>query len=122
LLQRAVENPEVAAALPRTGKSLKDWNAQTPPGPASYAALVEDLGHLADSSDAGALARRLCGGGRPFPEFAGRWRPAWMPPPFLCPLLSFLLLVHLGMIRSRVRIYKLKLSVFDSIPYGFYLN
>ena len=59
LLQRAVENPEVAAALPRTGKSLKDWNAQTPPGPASYAALVEDLGHLSDSSDAGALARRL---------------------------------------------------------------
>ncbi|MBW8723440.1 MAG: ABC transporter permease, partial [Polaromonas sp.] len=59
LLQRAIENPEVAAALPRTGKSLKDWNAQTPPGPASYAALVEDLGHLSDSSDAGALARRL---------------------------------------------------------------
>ncbi len=59
LLQRAVENPEVAAALPRTGKSLKDWNAQTPPGPASYAALVEDLGRLSDSSDAGALARRL---------------------------------------------------------------
>lgn len=59
LLQRAVENPEVARALPRTAKSLKDWNAQTPPGPASYAALVEDLGHLSDSSDAGALARRL---------------------------------------------------------------
>jgi putative spermidine/putrescine transport system permease protein len=59
LLQRAVENPEVAAALPRTGQSLKDWNAQKPPGPASYAALVEDLGHLSDSSDAGALARRL---------------------------------------------------------------
>ncbi len=59
LLQRAIENPEVAAALPRTGQSLKDWNAQTPPGPASYAALVEDLGHLSDSSDAGALARRL---------------------------------------------------------------
>lgn len=59
LLQRAVENPEVARALPRTAQSLKDWNAQTPPGPASYAALVEDLGHLSDSSDAGALARRL---------------------------------------------------------------
>lgn len=59
LLQRAVENPEVARALPRTAQSLKDWNAQTPPSPASYAALVEDLGHLSDSSDAGALARRL---------------------------------------------------------------
>ena len=59
LLQRAVENPEVAAALPRTVQSLKGWNIQTPPQPASYSALVEDLGHLSDSSDAGALARRL---------------------------------------------------------------
>ncbi len=59
LLQRAVENPEVVAALPRTVQSLKGWNPQTPPAPASYAALVEDLGHLSDSADAGALARRL---------------------------------------------------------------
>lgn len=59
LLQRAVENPEVVAALPRTVQSLRDWNPDAPPKPASYAALVEDLGHLSDSSDAGALARRL---------------------------------------------------------------
>ncbi|WP_431095669.1 ABC transporter permease [Polaromonas aquatica] len=59
LLQRAVENPEVVAALPRTVQSLKDWNPEAPPKPASYATLVEDLGHLSDSSDAGALARRL---------------------------------------------------------------
>src|SRR5687768_6636794 len=59
LLQRAVENPEVVAALPRTVQSLKDWNPEAPPKSASYAALVEDLGHLSDSSDAGALARRL---------------------------------------------------------------
>ena len=59
LLQRAVENPEVVAALPRTVQSLKGWNPQTPPAPASYAALVQDLGHLSDSADAGALARRL---------------------------------------------------------------
>lgn len=59
LLLRAVENPEVVAALPRTVQSLKGWNPQTPPAPASYAALVEDLGHLSDSSDAGTLARRL---------------------------------------------------------------
>ncbi|MEO7888046.1 MAG: ABC transporter permease, partial [Polaromonas sp.] len=52
LLQRAVENPEVVAALPRTVQSLKNWNPQTPPEPASYAALVEDLSHLSDSSDA----------------------------------------------------------------------
>jgi len=59
LLQRAVENPEVVAALPRTVQSLKGWNPETAPAPASYAALVEDLGHLSDSADAGALARRL---------------------------------------------------------------
>ncbi|WP_411878958.1 ABC transporter permease [Polaromonas sp. YR568] len=59
LLQRAVENPEVVAALPRTVQSLKGWNPETSPSPASYAALVEDLGHLSDSADAGALARRL---------------------------------------------------------------
>ncbi|ABE44829.1 ABC transporter permease [Polaromonas sp. JS666] len=59
LLQRAVENPEVVAALPRTVQSLKGWNPETTPAPASYAALVEDLGHLSDSADAGALARRL---------------------------------------------------------------
>lgn len=59
LLQRAVENPEVVNALPRTVQSLKGWAPQAAPAPASYAALVEDLGHLSDSSDAGALARRL---------------------------------------------------------------
>jgi putative spermidine/putrescine transport system permease protein len=40
-------------------QSLKGWDPQVAPAPASYAALVEDLGHLSDSSDAGALARRL---------------------------------------------------------------
>jgi putative spermidine/putrescine transport system permease protein len=59
LLQRAVENPEVVGALPRTVKSLEGWNPQAAPSAASYAALMEDLGRLSDSSDAGALARRL---------------------------------------------------------------
>jgi putative spermidine/putrescine transport system permease protein len=59
LLQRAVENPEVVNALPRTVQSLKGWDPQAPPAPAAYAALVQDLGSLSDSSDAGALARRL---------------------------------------------------------------
>jgi putative spermidine/putrescine transport system permease protein len=59
LLQRAVENPEVANALPRTAQALQGWKPETAPGPAAYAALVEDLSHLPDSADAGALARRL---------------------------------------------------------------
>jgi len=59
LLQRAVENPEVAAALPRTVQALAPWNRQEAPGAAAYGALGQDLMQLADSADAGAVARRL---------------------------------------------------------------
>ena len=59
LLQRAVENPEVANALPATIEALHDWDRRDAPGPAAYAALVQDLARLPDSADAGALARRL---------------------------------------------------------------
>jgi putative spermidine/putrescine transport system permease protein len=59
LLKRAIENPEVANALPRTAVALDDWDREgTPPAPA-YAALLKDLAALPDSADAGALARRL---------------------------------------------------------------
>ena len=59
LLKRAVENPEVANALPRTAAALADWSRQGTPPDAAYAALVRDLSSLPDSADAGALARRL---------------------------------------------------------------
>jgi putative spermidine/putrescine transport system permease protein len=59
LLQRAVENPEVATALPRTVRALDGWNRQEAPAPLAYAAVVADLGQLPDSANAGALARRL---------------------------------------------------------------
>ena len=59
LLQRAVENPEVANALPTTIEALHGWDRRDAPGPAAYAALVQDLARLPDSADAGALARRL---------------------------------------------------------------
>jgi len=59
LLKRAVENPEVANALPRTVAALGGWDRAGTPAPAAYAALVQDLAALPDSSDAGALARRL---------------------------------------------------------------
>lgn len=59
LLKRAVENPEVANALPRTVAALDGWRRDTPPPDAAYAALIRDLGALPDSADAGALARRL---------------------------------------------------------------
>ena len=39
LLIRAVENPEVAAALPRTGTALAAWDRQSAPPAAAYAAV-----------------------------------------------------------------------------------
>ena len=59
LLKRAIENPEVAEALPRTAVALERWNRKDAPPPEAYAAVVADLGSLPDSADAGALARRL---------------------------------------------------------------
>jgi putative spermidine/putrescine transport system permease protein len=59
LLKRAVENPEVANALPRTAAALEDWQREEVPGAPAFAALAADLGALPDSADAGALARRL---------------------------------------------------------------
>ena len=59
LLQRAVENPEVANALPATMRALDGWDRKDAPGAPAYAALVQDLARLPDTSDAGALARRL---------------------------------------------------------------
>jgi putative spermidine/putrescine transport system permease protein len=59
LLKRAVENPEVANALPRTVAALDGWNRAGTPPPEAFAGLARDLGALPDSSDAGALARRL---------------------------------------------------------------
>ncbi len=59
LLVRAVENPEVARALPRTVAALNGWDrVAAPPAPA-YAALTADLAALPDAADAGLLARRL---------------------------------------------------------------
>jgi putative spermidine/putrescine transport system permease protein len=59
LLKRAVENPEVANALPRTAATLQGWNREGTPPAEAYAALTRDLANLPDSADAGALARRL---------------------------------------------------------------
>lgn len=59
LLLRAVQNPEVAQALPRTSQVLSDWDRKGTPAPAAYEALAKDLSQLADSADAGTLSRRL---------------------------------------------------------------
>ena len=59
LLVRAVENPEVADALPRTGQALAKWDKSSVPPAAAYAAIVADLSSLREASQAGVLARRL---------------------------------------------------------------
>jgi putative spermidine/putrescine transport system permease protein len=59
LLKRAVENPEVANALPRTVVALERWNRVDVPPPDAFAAVAADLGALPDRAEAGALARRL---------------------------------------------------------------
>jgi len=59
LLVRAVENPEVADALPRTGQALADWDRNSPPPAAAYAAVLADLSAIEETAQAGVLARRL---------------------------------------------------------------
>lgn len=59
LLVRAVENPEVASTLSRTGKALAGWNREAAPPDAAYAALLADLAAIPETAQAGVLARRL---------------------------------------------------------------
>ncbi|MDR5838477.1 ABC transporter permease [Caballeronia sp. LZ034LL] len=59
LLTRAIENPEVANALPHTGAVLKKWDRKTTPPDEAYAALAQDLTAIQEGDSMGALARRL---------------------------------------------------------------
>lgn len=59
LLVRAVENPEVAAALPITSNALRDWDGTSALPNTAYDAIAKDLRSLSDSAQAGNVARRL---------------------------------------------------------------
>ncbi|MFT0850832.1 ABC transporter permease [Achromobacter sp. F4_2707] len=59
LLLRAVDNPEVVDALPRTIEALVDWDGYSTPPDAAYMALLQDLQATKDTPAAGGLARRL---------------------------------------------------------------
>ncbi|RZS56602.1 ABC transporter permease subunit [Sphaerotilus mobilis] len=59
LLLRAVENPEVAGALSRTGAALSSWDRQAEPPAAAFAGVAQDLAAIEEGAQAGALARRL---------------------------------------------------------------
>jgi putative spermidine/putrescine transport system permease protein len=59
LLVRAVENPEIASSLNATSQALHTWDRKSTPSNAIYAALLVDLRGITDTSQAGAVARRL---------------------------------------------------------------
>ena len=59
LLTRAVRNPEVATALPKTVEALSRWDRKAPPDNTAYVALAADMTKLAQTDSMGAVARRL---------------------------------------------------------------
>jgi len=59
LLQRAVENPEVATTLPHTVAVLAKWDRKAALPDQAYAALAEDLARAKEDTTAGNLARRI---------------------------------------------------------------
>src|ERR1035437_239767 len=59
LLVRAVENPEVAGTLVRTGAALKTWDRKSAPPDQAYAAIVQDLSAIPETAPAGVVARGL---------------------------------------------------------------
>lgn len=59
LLTRAVKNPEVATALPRTVSALTDWDRKRLPDNMTYAALAADLTKIQHTDGTGILAQRL---------------------------------------------------------------
>ncbi|NQE50074.1 ABC transporter permease [Herbaspirillum rubrisubalbicans] len=59
LLQRAIENPEVATTLPQTVAVLSKWDRKSALPDQAYSALAEDLARAKEDTTAGNLARRL---------------------------------------------------------------
>src|ERR1039457_6621682 len=59
LLKRAIENPEVANALPRTVAALAGWDRKSTPPDSAYVALADDLTIAKIENTVGALARRV---------------------------------------------------------------
>jgi putative spermidine/putrescine transport system permease protein len=59
LLTRAVQNPEVVAALPKTAAQLSHWDRKSEPPVGAYAALASDLAATQDGQVMGSLERRL---------------------------------------------------------------
>ncbi|BCB06539.1 polyamine ABC transporter substrate-binding protein [Vreelandella venusta] len=59
MLWRSVDNPEVSTHLSRTVAALEDWNGQSLPDEAAFAALAEDLRVGQQERNLGLLSSRL---------------------------------------------------------------
>ena len=59
LLKRAVENSEIAGALPQTVAALSGWDRKSAPPDRAYAALAADLTKAREDNSAGTVARRM---------------------------------------------------------------
>ncbi len=59
LMTRAVQNPEVANALPKTVAQLSGWDLKSEPPAGAYSALAADLAAAQNGEVMGSLARRL---------------------------------------------------------------
>ncbi|MGK7868575.1 ABC transporter permease [Falsiroseomonas sp. E2-1-a20] len=58
-LLRAVQDREVAAALPQTAAALRGWDGQGLPDEAAFAAIVRELGAALEARRIGDVAQRL---------------------------------------------------------------
>lgn len=59
LLTRAVYDPSIAEALPRTAATLQKWDGKDLPDEAAYAALAADFQGVAQSNSAALVGKRL---------------------------------------------------------------
>ncbi|HSI39915.1 MAG TPA: ABC transporter permease [Xanthobacteraceae bacterium] len=59
MLYRAVDNPEVAAALPRTTAALQSWSGQGVPDEPVFAALAEDIRVAQKERTTGLVGKRI---------------------------------------------------------------
>ncbi|TIC82035.1 ABC transporter permease [Crenobacter intestini] len=59
LLTRSVDNPEVAAVLPQTGRALATWDGRALPGDDAFLALAADLARAKEEKTVPELAKRL---------------------------------------------------------------
>lgn len=59
LLKRSVDNPEIVAAFPATSELLRDWDGQSLPSDAVFAAFADEMGKARGTPVFASAAKRL---------------------------------------------------------------